>query len=248
MAIQYRKIYTPDSGNGLATTRYTAHDPDARGVWGSQGKDLAIVEVEHHPQTPFTHRGGIAGPNTVPGVRTYSDAYPPTSRHTVRGQKDKWGNPVKESVPMLFSDSESRPHHKLSLMSSALDHGRTAMSLMALAHQDVSNTGIPLVPDSYLTKDSLRIVRHLSSLGMVSKADVPKRASVPSHQVMPLTGSSFGYFEKTGQFDGVTVEDIPHARIREARNNLAQTMRSARQQKQSRKKQSMEGQPTIFDQ
>lgn len=235
MAIQYRKTYIPAEGREPATTRYTAHDPEDVNMWGGQGKDLAIVTVEHHPQTP-----------TNQSIRMWDDPdNPPRSYHPV---KDEWGDSATVAVPMLFRHYGERPHHKLSLMSSAVGHGRTAMSLMALAHQDARESGMPLIPDRNLTKDSLRIVRHLSSLGMIPKGDVPKRANVPSHQVMHLMDGQFGNLSKpVNQDDGLSISEISPADVRAARNNLAQTTRFARQQKQSRKKQSMEGQPTLFD-
>lgn len=244
MAIQYRKTYIPAETGKLAQTTYTAYDPEGTNTWGEQGKDLAMVTVDHRPQDRSTQTVHRWNDDTYDGVLPTH----PRSYHAVRGKSGSEDTRFVE-VPMMFRDYGERPHHKLSLMSSAEGHGRTAMSLMALAHQDARESGMPLVPDQHLTKASLRIVRHLSRLGMVSKSDVPKWASVASHQVMHLMDNRFGNLSNTGNYDdtGTTVSEISPADVRAARNSLAQTTRFMRQQKQSRKKQSMEGQPTLFD-
>lgn len=235
MALEFRKMHfpaDPNSRRSVASTRYFAFNPE-------QDRDVAIVEVEHHqPESAIqTHEEGAIG-----------------IRHILRGQRDEWGYPEETQVPVLFRDYGHTQHNKLALMTSAPDHAATAMSLMGLAHQDSQASGVPLVPDKNLTKHSLRIVRHLAKLGMVNRKDVPRFANVDSHRVMHLTPWDNRHAMMSAMYDkdpatlgDVGMERIDSADVRSARNNLGRSMQFARQQKQSKKKQSMEGQPTLFD-
>lgn len=222
MPIEYRRFHTPkrDSGGmrSPAKTTYFAFDPHSK-------RDLGLVEVEHHDDTQWT--------KDEPADKKY---YP----------KDYNTNPDARVISQgrLFSDYGQPAHHKLSMMTGTMGgNNTTAMSLMALAHQDAAESGLPLIPDQNLTRDSHRVVRHLAKFGVVDRRDVPKRATVQQWQVRPLFSN---YLHEYDGNEGV--EAIHPDVVREARNTLVGRVRRGKQEKAPKTKrgQPIEGQQSLF--
>jgi hypothetical protein len=114
---------------------------------------------------------------------------------------------------------------------------------MAIAHRDATESGLPLIPDQSLTRDSHRVVRHLAKFGVVDRRDVPKRATVASGRVMPLDSS---YLHEYDGNEGV--EAIHPDVVREARNTLVGRVRRGKEEKAPKTKrgQPIEGQQSLF--
>lgn len=202
-----------------AKTTYFAFDPHSK-------RDLGLVEVEHHDDTQWT--------KDEPADKKY---YP----------KDYNTNPDARVISQgrLFSDYGQPAHHKLSMMTGTMGgNNTTAMSLMALAHQDAAESGLPLIPDQNLTRDSHRVVRHLAKFGVVDRRDVPKRATVQQWQVRPLFSN---YLHEYDGNEGV--EAIHPDIVREARNTLVGRVRRGKQEKAPKTKrgQPIEGQQSLLD-
>jgi hypothetical protein len=222
MPIEYRRFHTPkrDSGGvrSPAETTYFAFDPHSK-------RDLGMVRVEHHDDNQWT-----------------SDN--PSDKHHY--PKDYMTNPNAEVVSQgrLLAGYGQPAHRKLSLMAGNMGgNNTTAMSLMALAHQDAAGAGLPLIPDQSLTRDSHRVVRHLAKFGVIDRRDVPKRATVASGRVMPLDSS---YLHEYDGQEGV--EAIHPDVVREARNTLVGRVRRGKEEKAPKTKrgQPIEGQQSLF--
>lgn len=222
MPIEYRRFHTPALNSGgrrsPAKTTYFAFDPNSK-------RDLGLVEVEHHDDTQWT--------KDEPTDKKY---YP----------KDYNTNPDARVISQgrLFADYGQPAHHKLSMMTGTMGgNNTTAMSLMALAHQDAAESGLPLIPDQNLTRDSHRVVRHLAKFGVVDRRDVPKRATVQQWQVRPMFSN---YLHEYDGNEGV--EAIHPDVVREARNTLVGRVRRGKQEKAPKTKrgQPIEGQQSLF--
>jgi hypothetical protein len=222
MPIEYRRFHTPkrDSGGvrSPAKTTYFAFDPHSK-------RDLGLVEVEHHDDTQRANDN------------------PPDK---IRYPKDYNTNPNAETSRQgrLFANYGQPAHHKLAMMAGTMGgNNTTAMSLMALAHQDATESGLPLIPDQSLTRDSHRVVRHLAKFGVVDKRDVPKRATVQQGRVMPLFSN---YMHEYDGNEGV--EAIHPDVVREARNTLVGRVRRGKEEKAPKTKrgQPIEGQQSLF--
>jgi len=222
MPIEYRRFHTPaqDSGGkrSPAKTTYFAFDSHSK-------RDLGLVQVEHHDDTQWTKEES-----------TDKIYYP----------KDYNKNRNAETVRQgrLFANYGKPAHRKLSMMAGTMGgNNTTAMSLMALAHQDATESGVPLIPDHSLTRDSHRVVRHLAKFGVVDKRDVPKRATVPPGRVMPLLSN---YMHEYDGNEGV--EAIHPDVVREARNTLVGRVRRGKEEKAPKTKrgQPIEGQQSLF--
>ena len=141
MPIEYRRFHTPkrDSGGvrSPAETTYFAFDPHSK-------RDLGMVRVEHHDDNQWT-----------------SDN--PSDKHHY--PKDYMTNPNAEVVSQgrLLAGYGQPAHRKLSLMAGNMGgNNTTAMSLMALAHQDAAGAGFSGLAKTHLhTRQGLQLDGHM---------------------------------------------------------------------------------------